>query len=52
MVVTCHHHREPGAHYSRQHEEDFWLGTLPEASSLFQVAHAARASERLGLGLG
>ena len=26
--------------------EDFWLGTLPEASSLFQVAHAARASER------
>ena len=53
----------PGAHYSRQHEEDLWLGTLPEASSLFQVAHAASASERrmvpvwlrstwLGLGLG
>ena len=36
----------PGAHYSRQHEEDLWLGTLPEASSLFQVAHAASASER------
>ena len=50
MVVTCHHQRGPGAHYSSVHEEDLWLGTLPEASSLFQVAHAARASERLGLG--
>ena len=38
--------RPASIHYSTAHTDVFWLGALPEASSLFQVAHAARASER------
>ena len=45
-LYTCRRRRWPDPHYSIVHMEVFWLGTLPDASSLFHVAHAARASER------